>query len=146
MTETRIIANDTLLRRVSALLAAGRRVKFCPSGDSMRPFIYGSRDSVVLAPHAALRRGDIVLARTTAGNFVLHRIVDISETGVVLAGDGNLFARERCRLDDVAGIAVSVVRNGCEHSLISFGARALAFAWQVYKGLRRCINKFIRKI
>ena len=59
------VANDILIPELARLLAEGKEVRFTPSGVSMRPFIEGDRDSVILATlKRAPRRGDILLAYT----------------------------------------------------------------------------------
>ena len=58
------IANDILIPELARLLAEGKEVRFTPSGVSMRPFIEGDRDSVVLSPIVGQPRvGDILLVR-----------------------------------------------------------------------------------
>ena len=51
------IANEILIPELARLLATGKEVRFTPSGVSMRPFIEGDRDSVILAPLKRANRG-----------------------------------------------------------------------------------------
>ena len=106
------IANEILVPELARLLAEGKEVRFTPSGNSMRPFIEGNRDSVILAPLTrSPRRGDILLVGATQPGgqttYVLHRLVRIAhdERGelFVLQGDGNLQGEETCRRSDVIG-------------------------------------------
>jgi hypothetical protein len=106
------IENDILIPELGRLIAEGKEVRFTPSGVSMRPFIEGDRDSVILAPVVASPRiGDVILAQveTLCGRqtYVLHRLVRIEhdERGelYVLMGDGNLCGEEHCRRDDIIG-------------------------------------------
>ena len=106
------IANEILVPELARLLAEEKEVRFTPSGDSMRPFIEGNRDSVVLTSLTRPpRRGDILLAHVTQPGgqttYVLHRLVRIEhdEHGelLVLQGDGNLQGEETCRPTDVIG-------------------------------------------
>ena len=61
------IANDILIPEMERMLNEGREVLFTPSGVSMRPFIEGGRDSVVLRrPSAPIRRGDILRQQYSA--------------------------------------------------------------------------------
>lgn len=127
MSTIHTIANSELLGEICALLTEGKRVKIRAKGDSMHPFIRGDEDIIVLAPvPEKLRKGDIVLARIAGGDYVIHRIVNKSADRLVLAGDGNLFRRETCRLRDVGGIAVALIRNCGERSLTSHRARIAA--------------------
>ncbi len=43
-----VVANDILIPEIAQMLAEGREVRFTPNGISMRPWIEGGRDSVVL--------------------------------------------------------------------------------------------------
>ena len=100
------IANEILIPELARLLAEGKEVRFTPSGVSMRPYIEGDRDSVVLAPlKREPRRGDILLAEveTLCGRktYVLHRLIRIEGEELVLQGDGNLAGEERCKPADV---------------------------------------------
>lgn len=100
------IANDILIPELARLVAEGKEVRFTPSGVSMRPFIEGDKDSVVLAPLTRNpRRGDILLAQveTLDGRktYVLHRLIRIEGTNYVLQGDGNLSGEERCTREEI---------------------------------------------
>ena len=106
------IANEILVPDLARLLAEEKEVRFTPSGNSMRPFIEGTHDSVILAPLTrSPRRGDILLVGATQPGgqttYVLHRLVRIAhdEQGelLVLQGDGNLQGEETCRRSDVIG-------------------------------------------
>lgn len=102
------VENDILIPELARLLNEEKEVRFTPSGVSMRPFIEGDKDSVVLAPLGRLpKRGDILLARVTgyAGRrtYVLHRLIRIEGELYILQGDGNLMGEEQCRLEDIIG-------------------------------------------
>ena len=106
------IENDILIPELARLLNEGKEVRFTPSGVSMRPYIEGDKDSVILAPVTrAPIRGDILLAYVHAGarqTYVLHRLVRIEkdekgEAVYVLSGDGNLCGEETCRRADIIG-------------------------------------------
>lgn len=55
MRMNKIIANEALLSEVCSLLAVGKQVRLAAKGNSMRPFINGATDVLVLAP--AMRAG-----------------------------------------------------------------------------------------
>ncbi len=111
------IANDILIPELARLVAEEKEVRFTPSGVSMRPFIEGDKDSVIIAPlERSPRRGDILLAqvRNAAGltAYVLHRLVRIekdeqNEPVYILQGDGNITGEEQCVR---AGIIGRVIR------------------------------------
>lgn len=107
------VENDILIPELARLLAEGKEVRFTPSGVSMRPFIEGDKDSVILSPLERLpKKGDILLANVPAPGgqrrYVLHRLIRIegAETGeplYILMGDGNLIGTETCTRADIIG-------------------------------------------
>lgn len=137
MNERHAIPNALLLGEVCALLADGRKVKLRAKGGSMRPFIRGDEDILVLGPPTRLRRGDVVLARRGADEYVLHRIVRMTAGRIVLAGDANLYQREECRPEDICGKAETLVRNGRQYRLTSPSARLCACLWYSLLPFRR---------
>lgn len=107
------IENDILVPEIARLLNEGKEVRFTPSGVSMRPFIEGDQDSVILAKGKRTPRvGDIVLAQaeTPCGNntYVLHRVIRIEGKDYILQGDGNLSGEERCASGDIIGTVIRI--------------------------------------
>lgn len=107
------VANDILIPELARLLNGQKEVRFTPSGVSMRPFIEGDKDSVILAPVNRLpQRGDIILAYVTAANgnktYVLHRLIRIEGETLVLQGDGNLTGEETCTREDIIGRVIAI--------------------------------------
>ena len=100
-------SNDILLPEFERLLRDGHMVEFVPQGVSMRPFIEGGRDRVILKSCDEPRVGMIVLARVWQG-YVLHRIYNIQEGRIILRGDGNLIGEEVCSLADIIGCVVQI--------------------------------------
>ncbi|MBO4525849.1 MAG: S24/S26 family peptidase [Bacteroidales bacterium] len=106
------LPNDVMLGGVKELLAEGRQVVIMTKGVSMLPFIVGKRDSVVLEKRASVAPGDIALAEIAPGHYVLHRVREVSDDGVVLQGDGNYRGQEKCRPENIAGTVVAVQTPG----------------------------------
>jgi len=103
------VPNDVLLGEVSSLLDKGKDVVLLAKGSSMLPFIRDGRDSVRLRKHGQVRIGDIVLARVSTGNWVLHRVFSIDGGRIILMGDGNLKGTESCTPDDIAGTVEAII-------------------------------------
>ena len=139
------IANDILIPEMERMLNEGREVLFTPSGVSMRPFIEGGRDSVVLRrPSAAIRRGDILLARYVrpdeSETYVLHRVLRVEKDGaVVLQGDGNLLGEERIRPENVLGIVIRIQWPSGRRKSMCRGR-----LWQTLMPVRRWLLKIYR--
>jgi len=91
-----LIANAILIPEIAQLVSEGKAVNFTPGGVSMRPFIEGGKDSVVLVRPEDLRVGDVILAQVEADRYVLHRLIGIDGDQMTLMGDGNLRGEEHC--------------------------------------------------
>lgn len=146
MNDRRTINNEVLFREICVLLSQGKRVKLRPKGNSMRPFIDGSKDILVLTPPASLSKYDVVLARIDGKRYVIHRIIKISENRITLMGDSNLYGKEECFRSDIFGTVESIIHNGKEHSLRSSSARLYAMLWRCLLPLRRVTRKISNMI
>ena len=122
------VANDILIPELARLIGEGKEVRFTPSGVSMRPFIEGDKDSVILAPVQTLRVGDILLAQATNTQspiYVLHRLIRIDQRQAlsrndqrpttnnqsplyILQGDGNLQGEEQCTRANIIGVVTHI--------------------------------------
>lgn len=141
------VENDILIPELARLLNEEKEVRFTPSGNSMRPFIEGEKDSVVLAPlNRPPRKGDILLARVHIADrmtYVLHRVLRVEEneqkTIYVLQGDGNLQGEERCTRDEIIGIVKRVEYPSGKRKMHSS-----ACLWQCLMPYRRYLLKIYR--
>ena len=138
------IANDILIPELARLIAEGKEVRFTPSGVSMRPFIEGDRDSVILtALNTPPRRGDILLAQvqTLCGNttYVLHRLIRIENETYILQGDGNLAGEERCALGDIIGRVTRIENPNGRRKMLTRGR-----LWFLLKPARKYLLKIYR--
>lgn len=143
------IANDILIPELARLIAEGKEVRFTPSGVSMRPFIEGDKDSVVLAQLTrAPRVGDILLVQseTLCGKqtYVLHRLVRIekdeqNEPVYILQGDGNMAGEERCTYVDVMGVVKAIEAPSGRRKPLTKGR-----LWYALKPARKWLLKIYR--
>ena len=99
---------ETILPSALEFLREGTPVLLPVKGNSMLPFIRGGKDLVLVSNVAEVKVGDVVLARTTAGNYVIHRVIGEEPGLYVLKGDGNLVGTEKCALVDVIGTVTEV--------------------------------------
>ena len=88
-------------------LSKGGTYRFYPKGRSMLPLIREEKDSVVFSKADSISKGDIVLYRRKNGMFVIHRIVDVSET-LTMCGD-NQFVFEKDILPSQVLAKVSLI-------------------------------------
>ena len=146
MDEARTIDNETLIGEIRSLLSEGKRVKLRAKGSSMRPFIRGNEDILVLAPSDSVSKGDVVLASINGNRYVVHRVVGINGDRLILMGDGNLRATEECFRSDVFGTVESVIRAGRVHAIGSRHERISAKAWRFILPLRRLKVKLSNRL
>lgn len=151
------VPNDILIPELARLVAGGQRVMFTPTGVSMRPFIEGGVDSVVLDRAEQVRVGDIVLARYR-DLYVLHRVYSTSPTGItsltsptsitspsnptsyILMGDGNLSGTEQVLKSDILAKVVEIrTPHGRRKPLTR------AWLWRHLLPVRWLLLKFYRK-
>lgn len=92
-------------------------------GHSMEPFLSHHRDVVVISrPERELCKYDVVLYRTSSGDYVLHRIIKPREHDFIIRGDNNYF-NECVPRDKIIGVLTSFVRNGKRGKVTDFGYR-----------------------
>ena len=113
-------------------------------GDSMLPLIRQDRDLLVIKPVSGrLRKLEIPLYRRDSGQYVLHRIMRVTSSGYVLCGD-NRWNPERGITDDhIVGVLRSIVRNGKEKPVTSFGIRLYSWVWYLLYPIRYCWLRFL---
>jgi hypothetical protein len=133
-----VASDELIITDAVRLVNEGMAVTLLVKGRSMLPFIYGGLDSVVLTRPGQIRPGDVVLARIGEKHYVLHRVMEVSDTRVELMGDGNVSGRETCRPEDVLARADEVVRSDGRHCrLDSPRARRRARLWRRLLPVRR---------
>ena len=134
-------STQEMMPEVGRLIRKGKTVVLPVRGNSMRPFIQNGNDCVELHPlPPVLRKGDVVLARTSKGYYVLHRVTAISPDLLTLEGDGNIGLRETCRPSDVLARAEWVIDAHKErHSLLDRRARIKWKMWYILRPLRRVL-------
>ena len=152
------VANDILIPELARLIAEGKEVRFTPSGVSMRPFIEGDRDAVILAPlNREPRVGDILLACVTnhqsSPTYVLHRLIRIEDVLstldsrlssldsplYILQGDGNLSGEEQCIRGDIIALVKHIETPSGRRKPLTRGR-----LWYALKPLRKWLLKIYR--
>lgn len=139
------IDNHILLTEVSRILSEGSSVVLSVRGFSMRPFLFGDRDSVVLLRKDSYEPGDMVLAQIAPERWVLHRLVEAGER-VTLKGDGNLDGVEHCAMSDIVGYVTEIQRpgGGKVDTQTAFFARVSVLWRRSPRLFRRIILKILR--
>ncbi len=126
------LANAIILSEVVNLVNTGCEVTLKVKGSSMLPFIVGSRDSVILIKEENYKIGDIVLALINGETYVVHRIIKMTDSEVVLMGDGNSIGVERCTLSDIKAKAIKIIRKGIE---VDCYTKAECRKWRIWRNI-----------
>lgn len=134
-----------ILSEAIRLVGEGLEVTFPVNGRSMRPFIEGGRDSVVLVRPENVKPMDVVLAKTDDGRYVIHRVMEMAGDRVTLMGDGNLLGREHADCKQIYAKVTHVVHpNGYKRSLYTPFIQIVQKMWVALLPLRRYLLKFYR--
>lgn len=128
------ISNEAYFSEVKKWIDNGRSVVILATGRSMEPFLPSHRYELKLQKGEP-RKNDVVAALTTAGAYVVHRVVGFEKTEggesmVVLQGDGNLCG-ERAWAKDIIGIATHYRRRGTS----GFKCFGNSLCWRLYSRL-----------
>ena len=148
------VNNNILIPEMADLLREGKEVRFTPTGVSMRPFIEGGKDVVVLRKLPAVRVGDIALAelhlpapnlqpptaQRSNVSFVLHRVIEVKDEAVTLMGDGNIGSTEHCTTADVLGTVIRIENAHGRRKPLTRGR-----LWYHIRPCRRILLKIYRK-
>ena len=125
-----IVRNEYFFSHILSEINAGHRVIIPSKGNSMLPFIRPTTDEIELSPldERSIQTGNVVLAKTNASNYVIHRIENIEDNLITLRGDGNLTAREYCKKNNILAEVTAVIR-------IKRRINKNDFNWRLYKRL-----------
>ena len=103
------LQSNDLMDIVQSQLAAGTKVRIGVTGTSMTPMLRHGKDSVLLCPPDAPKKGDILLYRR-GDRYVLHRVVGFGETTLLCCGD-NQWRKEPILPTHVDGVVCGYYRG-----------------------------------
>ena len=87
-----------------AQLEKNGSLAFVPSGNSMWPIIKNRGQSVIITKKKErLKKYDVAFYIRDNGAYVLHRVIDVTDSGYVTCGDAQ-FMREQVGEDQVFGV------------------------------------------
>ncbi len=119
-------------------------------GVSMNPLIKQDRDlSIIEKPKGRLKKYDVALYKRRNGQYVLHRVVKVLDDGYVILGDNCCSKEYNIKESQILGVLTSLVRNGKEIDLNSFGYKLYVRARYAHYPVRVIISKtkrFLRKL
>ncbi len=117
-----------------------------PHGVSMWPMIRNGKDSVLIEPvDGRLQKYDIPLYKDRRGRYVIHRIIEVTDTGYVICGDG-LFEKEFDITDaNILGVVEGFYRKEKFISCTDKGYMRYVKLWVGMMFMRKPIIIVVRK-
>ena len=132
---------DQLMPLILEELAAGRSVRFSPSGSSMLPMLREGVDSVVLSPlPSKLKKYDLPLYQRTSGQYVLHRVVKAGQTYTCI-GDNQFYKETGLQHNQMIALVTVFSRNGKDFSTNHIFYRFYCHIWHYSRPVRHFISR-----
>lgn len=113
--KNRIVENDIYLPVLRELIYEGRSVRLNVRGQSMLPFLYDIRDSVIIEPITGeLKKGDVVIFQRKNGTYIMHRIckADSKKRQYYMVGDAQKEIEGPIEAEQIFGIITQACRRG----------------------------------
>lgn len=127
---------DGLIREV---LASGGEFRLYPHGTSMLPLLRQGIDSVALRSLDRLpQKFDILFYQRNDGSYILHRVKEVTDKGLVLWGDNHTMLEYGITEENIIGYAARIFRGDKELDYQSPGYRLYLWLWQ-FKAIRRML-------
>ena len=117
-----------------------------PQGPSMKPFLKGGRDTVIVsAVTGRLKKFDVPLYKR-GDRYVLHRVVKVLPDSYIMLGD-NCVRKEYGITDaDIVGVMTAYYRKDRYGTPKDFGYRVYVRFWYFTFPIRKLIKKIWWKI
>ena len=127
---------EELIREV---LETDGEFRLYPHGTSMLPLLRQGVDSVALRKlDRAPRKFDILFYKRQDGSFILHRVKEVTNEGIVLWGDNHTMLEYGITEKNIIGYAARIFRGETELDCQGFGYRLYLWLWQ-FKVIRRVL-------
>ena len=141
--DTKIVPIEELSPLLLGLINDGTDVVFNVTGNSMKPFWYNRRDSVVLTKcdPKALKKGQVPLYRRDNGQYVLHRIVKVKENTYDMIGDRQTEIEYDVPKENVLCVVKAFYRRGKYHSCDEIPFHIYSSIWMFLIPLRGVLFK-----
>ncbi|MBO5868941.1 MAG: S24/S26 family peptidase [Oscillospiraceae bacterium] len=151
--QTRAIPMEELTELIMLQLENGGKARLTVTGVSMMPMLYNRRDTVNLIPVDGIQKvGEVILYRRENGQYVLHRIIQVTENGYICCGD-NQAMREPVEHSQLLAVMESFTRKGKTYKRTDPGYRFYTWIWvnlflfrKPYIAVRRFFSRIRRRL
>ena len=146
--ETKKIDSAQFAEFLKDVLPGGAVVPLKVTGSSMRPFLYGGRDTVFLVqpPSGFVKKGDIVLYLRDSGRCVLHRVCKVTSDGFYAVGDAQRDVEGPVSIGNILAFARSAERKGHNINEKSPVWLFYKYIWLSLLPIRHRLFSLVRKI
>ena len=128
---------EQLMPLILERLDAGQTVTFSPRGVSMLPMLRQGLDTVELSPvPARLNKYDLPLYRRKSGQYVLHRIVAVTDA-YTCVGDNQFDLEYPLHHDQMLALVTAFTRNGRRISVQNPIYQLYCRFWHLSRPIRR---------
>lgn len=133
-------------------LLSGNPVVTMTSGDSMEPLLFHQDTRVVIRKaEGLLKKGDLPVYRRPSGQFVIHRIIRVTDSCYYTRGDNRLGA-EPVPSEWILGVVTEIYRKNRHILVTDRSYRFYVFLWGAiypiryvwYRG-RNIRNRWLKK-
>ncbi len=122
----------------ASILREGQNLRFRARGASMHPFIQDG-DLIEVQPIGAdpIHRGDVVFCRLPDNRLVVHRVIQVGQSGLLIQGDALPHPDGHVPVENVHGRVALILHRGKPLRLNSTGMIMLARGWHLLTILRQ---------
>lgn len=132
------IPMEELAKLLQVQLDNGGRAVLTVTGVSMLPMLRDRRDSVELAVVTApLKKGDLTLYHRENGQYVLHRIVGVTDKNEFMCCGDNQWEPETVTKSQIMAVVKGFTRAGKSYTVSHRGYRIYACLWVGLFPIRR---------
>ena len=144
---------ESLIELILLQLEKGGQANLTVTGNSMHPMLRAKKDSVTLVPaNGNHKKGDVLLYRRENGQYVLHRVIGITEAGYICSGDNQVMREPVTQVQVLAKVS-GFSRKGKYYCIEHAGYRIytllcvrLFFLRKPYLFIRRCAGRLCRRL
>lgn len=140
---------------IISAIERGQSIRMTVSGSSMTPFIYNGDEVEIVPLKSVIKKGDIVLTKSSGGYYVIHRIIKIKKDLFYLRGDAQDYTEKFYDYKNIIGKVSISVHNGSERNHSKEFWKFAGFVWifispagnvfnSVYKNIKRIFIKILR--
>lgn len=103
---------DIKQKSYEEILSSGSTLVYTNVGKSMMPMLRQRRDLLTIErkPPGRLKKYDVPLYKR-GDRYILHRIVEVTDTGYVIIGDNNVLFEYDVKDEQILGVLTGFVRN-----------------------------------